>query len=80
MNVRELRAVLAELRVDPKVFSLDGGFPTESEGVVLGKEGARWHVRYFERGRWLPLGDFDSEDAACRKVLECLKDPGYRLK
>lgn len=75
MNREDLEAILVERKVSSLAYSLGGGLP--SEKYVLNQDaGGRWSVYYSERGQKSGERIFDSEDAACRHLLDWLtSDP-----
>ena len=78
MNIGELEHRLNSSGVNKDKFSLKGGVPLASEGIVLFHEGQKWVVKHFERGSWYTIGTFEEESEACWKVFELLNDPFYK--
>jgi hypothetical protein len=76
MDRSSLRELLDRERIDPRAYGLDGpaGLPVEDreERYFLEEKPSGWPVYYWERG--LRSGDrsFDSEDEACRHLLDLL--------
>jgi hypothetical protein len=65
-----LAELLAKRGIDPASYSLNGGHP--SERYVLGQRGHNWVVYYSERGLETGLRTFQSEDLACRHLVDLL--------
>ena len=79
MNNAELRAVLESEGIPGWSYDLDGGSP--SEAYVLAEEAGTWSVYYSERGLRTGERTFPSEDAACRHLLESLRnEPSLRKR
>jgi len=72
MNIAELRAILVEAGIPEDVYSLTGGLPNEAYCIEQGPDG-RWYGYYSERGGKSGLRAFESEDAACREMLDSMK-------
>ena len=78
MNRDELEIILRERGVSPLAYCLGGGLPNEK--YTLDQAGAKWSVYYSERGQRSGERVFDSEDEACRYLLQLLtKDASTRL-
>ena len=74
MNRTELHGVLRDRKISQLSYSLDGGLPNER--YTLGQNGPKWSVYYSERGQKTAERVFDSEDLACRYLLNLLcNDP-----
>lgn len=81
MNREELKKALDEAGVHSHYYSLNGlqGGPYDGTSI-LEKEGNKWLVYYFERGRKWDLQYFNTEDEACRYFLQKLtKSPITRI-
>jgi len=78
MTLVELKKRLDALGTNPRAYNLDGGFPAESEGVVVAMDRGKWLVRFFERGSWYTFGEYDNEEAAADKAFSILSKPDYR--
>lgn len=78
----ELVTILEREQIDPRFYSIYGlTKPPIVEQCVLGREGNKWVVYYFERGERSSLRVFNTEDEACRYFLDwILSDPYFRLK
>lgn len=71
MTREDLSRLLVERNISPLAYSLGGGLPNER--YVLSQEpGGRWSVYYSERGQKSGEHIFDTEDAACRYLLNLL--------
>jgi hypothetical protein len=70
LDRKRLAELLAKRGVDPEVYSLNGGHP--SERYVLDQRGHDWVVYYSERGLETGLRTFQSEDLACRHLADLL--------
>ena len=70
LDRERLAGWLAKRGVDPAVYSLEGGHP--SERYVLDRRGNEWVVFYSERGLETGLRSFQSEDLACRYLVDLL--------
>jgi hypothetical protein len=70
MNRAELEVILRERNVSPLAYCLGGGLPNER--YTLDQSGAKWSVYYSERGLRSGERVFESEDEACRYLLELL--------
>ncbi len=78
MNRDELEIILRERGVSSLAYCLGGGLPNEK--YTLDQAGAKWPVYYSERGQRSGERVFDSEDEACRYLLQLLtKDSSTRL-
>lgn len=71
VNREELGAVLEREGVNPDAYSLDGGEGI-GERYVLALRTGGWKVFYAERGQEQGRRDFDTEDEACRFLLDVL--------
>jgi hypothetical protein len=71
MNRAELKETLDREGVSPAAYCFDCGLPNDV--FVLSQEPlGRWSVYYSERGSKFSEKFFDSEDAACRHLLQTL--------
>jgi hypothetical protein len=70
LDRERLAGWLAKRGVDPAAYSLEGGHP--SERYVLDQRGNEWVVFYSERGLETGLRSFESEDLACRHLVDLL--------
>ena len=74
MNRESLRTLLDSEGIDPRAYSLDGGFT--SDVYVLEEVKSNWAVFYSERGRRWDESEFSTEGEACEDILErLLNDP-----
>jgi hypothetical protein len=81
MDREELKKVLDKEGVKPVYYSLNGlsGGPYNG-AIILEKEGNKWLYYYFERGSKHSLQYFNTEDEACRYMLqELTSDPLTRI-
>lgn len=79
MDREELRAKLVREGFNDSFYSVDGDDGI-GERHVLAQRPNGWHVYYAERGRESSRREFDTEDEACRYLLEQLeKSPGTRF-
>lgn len=71
MNKQELLDELRRKRIRPYFYDLEG---EGGEGALsLTRQGDHWMVFFTERGKkYFDFGAFDTEDAACRRLLEIL--------
>ena len=76
MDRSSLREFLDRERIDPRAYGLEGvaGLPIEDreERYFLEKVPSGWSVYYWERGLRTGEESFDSEDEACRYLLDLL--------
>ena len=72
MNKQQLRQLLTQEDFRADTYDLDGGMLPER--LTLAKEGNRWCVYYGERGLQAGKECFDTEDEACRSLLDQLRD------
>lgn len=70
MNRTELETTLRARNVSPLAYCLSRGFPNEK--YTLDQAGKKWSVYYSERGQRSGERVFDSEDEACRYLLQLL--------
>jgi hypothetical protein len=70
LDRERLAGWLAKRGVDPAAYSLEGGHP--SERYVLDQRGNEWVVFYSERGLETGLRSFQTEDLACRHLVDLL--------
>jgi hypothetical protein len=70
LDRERLAELLARRGVDPSAYSLTGGHPPEC--YVLDHRGYEWVVYYSERGIETGLRSFQSEDLACRHLVDLL--------
>ena len=68
MNRRDIKIILQQNNVPDDLYSLDGGFPSES--YCINKTSEAWEVYYSERGIKSGLVNFKSESEACEYLLE----------
>jgi len=71
MTRAELAAALRQGRVNPAVYSLDGGLPNDAY-CLDDAGGGRWVVYYSERGSRFDERMFDQESEACQYLLDTL--------
>ena len=76
MNKIDLKKILQQNNVPSDLYSLDGGFPSES--YCMNKTSDAWEVYYSERGKKRGTKYFLSEDEACEYFLE--KVCAYAMK
>jgi hypothetical protein len=84
MDRTSLREFLDRERIDSRAFGLDGpaGLPVEDreERYFLEETPAGWSVYHWERGLCGGEQPFESEDEACRHLLDLLlRDSTTRL-
>jgi hypothetical protein len=76
MDRSSLREFLDRQRIDPRSYGLDGaaGLPAadREERYFLEETSSGWSVYYLERGLRSGKQLFDSEDEACRHLLDLL--------
>jgi hypothetical protein len=78
MTRDQLKSILTALKVNHQAYCLDGGLPDEK--YTLDQVGVKWVVYYSERGQRSGERLFNSEDQACRYMLELLvKDTTTRF-
>lgn len=78
MNLYELRLELNKYGINPAAYGLNGGYVDEA--LVIDHAARGWSVYYCERGQRQSAQYFDTEDAACRYLFECLwRDSSTRL-
>jgi hypothetical protein len=65
-----LKTILDAEGIDTESYSLDGGLPFEA--YVLEERANAWGVYYSERGLRSNEVVFESEDEACRHLLDLL--------
>ncbi|MDM7999793.1 MAG: hypothetical protein QUS33_07310 [Dehalococcoidia bacterium] len=71
MNRYDLKAALERERIRPYLYSIVGlTAPPKEQQYVLEEEQGKWLVYYFERGERDQLRVFESEDEACRYLLD----------
>jgi hypothetical protein len=76
MTRNELKQILEDQRFDPRVYSLNGGLP--SEALCIAHEHGRWCYYYSERGDRTGEKWFESEADACHYLLSELRSlPDY---
>ena len=68
MNKIDLKKILQQNNVPSDLYSLDGGFPSES--YCMNKTSDAWEVYYSERGIKSGLASFKSESEACEFFLQ----------
>ena len=81
MNIEELKKALDKAGVKPIYYSLHGlsGGPYDGASI-LEKERDKWVYYYCERGGKFDLQYFDTEDEACKHILQILiRDPNTRI-
>lgn len=66
----KLAELLPAKRVRPDAYSLFGAH--RDDAFVIDHRGGRWVVFYSERGGEYGLTEHDTEDAACRELLDRL--------
>lgn len=67
MNRIRLKEILQNNQVPSDLYSLQGGFPSES--YCLNKVNSNWEVYYSERGVKSGIINFDNESEACEYLL-----------
>jgi hypothetical protein len=76
MDRSSLREFLDRERIDPRAYGLNdpAGLPVEDreERYFLEETPSGWSVYYWERGLRSGEQSFDSEDEACRHLLDLL--------
>lgn len=78
MNKDDLRILLNEKKVNPGIYFLDGGNP--SEAYCINQNSGCWEVYYSERGCKTDLKVFDSESEACEYLLKRILDDGDAIR
>jgi hypothetical protein len=68
MTVSEMIAFFRRHSVPEWFYVSDGGLGA-GECVGIEQTPAGWRLYYSERGSKSPLGEYDSEDAACRVMV-----------
>lgn len=68
MNKASLQKILQDNQVPGDLYSLSGGFPSES--YCLNKVDSNWEVYYSERGVKSGIVIFDNESEACKFLLK----------
>ena len=63
MNKQELEEKLIKQKVNPYMYCLEGGLP--SEQYCLEESYGKWFVYYSERGIKSGIKEFSTEEAAC---------------
>lgn len=71
MNREQLGKILLMNKVPKDLYSLAGGLPNEA--YCIDKENDRWQVYYSERGIKTNIGYCESEEEACKCLLEEIK-------
>ena len=85
MDRSSLQESLDRERIDPRSYGLDGpaGLPVEDreERYFMEETSSGWTVYYWERGPHSGERAFDSEDEACRHLLDLvLRDSTTRIR
>jgi hypothetical protein len=85
MGRSSLREFLNRERIDPRSYGLDGpaGLRVEDreERYFMEETSSGWSVYYWERGLHSGEQAFDSEDEACRYLLDLLlRDSTTRIR
>jgi hypothetical protein len=79
MDRPALQRFLDSERIDADAYSLDG--ERRDELYVLDQRGTRWVVYYSERGLETEIMQFETEDSACRHLMDLLlRDSTTRLE
>ena len=77
MTIAQLRNVLLAEGFKEHYYDLDGR--GKDEALTMCCENGRWCVYYSERGQQNDKVCYDSEDEACRRILESLRrDPSAK--
>ena len=81
MNIEELKKVLDKEGIKPIYYSLNGIRGDQEDGTsILEKKGNKWVYYYYERRGKFDLQYFDTEDEACKYILQILiRDPNTRI-
>ena len=85
MNIEELKKALDEEGVKPIYYSLNGIREVQEVGAAIGahileKKGKKWMCYFYERRGKFDVKYFDTEDEACKYMLEQLtSDPTTRI-
>lgn len=64
MTKLDLKKLLEEEKINPTLYSLEGGLPNEA--FCLNKNSEFWEVYYSEKGNKSGLKKFDTENEACK--------------
>ena len=70
MTLSELRVLLERANVPANYYTLGGLGEGEGECYGLERTATGWQLYYSERGNKSPLMLVQSEDAACRQMLQ----------
>lgn len=68
MDRTDLKKIMQNNRVPSDLYSLNGGFPSES--YCLNEVNNNWEVYYSERGVKSGIVNFDNESEACEYFLK----------
>lgn len=71
MNRAELRETLDADGIRPDAYSLEGGL--YEDRLCIDEDYGVWEVYYVERGKRWNQRRFDTEDEACRYLLDLLR-------
>ncbi len=78
MNLSMLRNALNDYSIDPKAYSLNGGYKDES--YCIENISGIWTCYYCERGKRSDVVTYENESNACEYFLNKLKsDPTCKL-
>jgi hypothetical protein len=72
MKISDLKSVLESKNVPPLMYSLDG--IKQGECLCLESENGVWRVFYNSRGKITFSNEFLTEDDACNKFYEIMKN------
>ena len=80
MNIEELKKALDKEGVKPFYYSLNGITEDKDGALILEKKGKKWMCYFYERRGKFDVKYFDTEDEACKYMLERLtSDPTTRI-
>ena len=80
MNIEELKKALDKEGVKPFYYSLNGITEDKDGALILEKKGKKWMCYFYERRGKFDVKYFDTEDEACKYMLEQLtSDPTTRI-
>lgn len=69
MNKKMLKYILMKNNVPEWYYNIDGYGETDQR-VCLKEDGNRWKVYFTERGEELDISYYNSENEACKEILE----------
>jgi len=69
MKIKQLETFLKDNDFDSSSYTLDG---YQEDRYCIRKEGLKWHIFFFERGKRISEKSFFIEDDACKHFLELI--------